>query len=283
MDKLKKILNSNHCDKVVNKYGLKIQIASDLHIELIDKNKQMRKFLRMIKPSAPYLALMGDICYFQDYDLLYDIFNNLSILFKKIIYIPGNHEYYTKVPEDYKYLLYRAKSIAKGTNVIILDNDVIMLEGVKIIGSTLWSNIPRIHYQYMKNYMNDYKEIYKLDDNKIVKINPEDTVNLHKESIKFIQKELYKSYDKKEKVLILTHHAPLTRNTSSEKYEGRIGNTGFATNLDYLFFNNINTWIFGHTHYTCNFKYKNTNIISNPKGYSSDKCSYKKDYVIFIR
>jgi len=273
--------------------GLQIQIASDLHLEMLN-GKKVERFFEFVNPSAPYLALVGDICSFNDPYTLKALFEAVSMAFEKVLYVPGNHEYYVSKGKPWKTkekLLARARELAKGTNVTILDNESVVLDGVRVIGSTLWSNVPRIHYNFIENYLNDYRSIYRATEEGQQKlITCEDTVQYHKQAVQYLTQQLFQAYRNKEPVLVLTHHAPSFRNTSAQQYQGKIGTLGFATDLTHLFGSHVSTWVFGHTHWCCDNNEKGTRVISNAKGYTSGFFAekykkgheYKEDLVITV-
>ena len=68
------------------------QISSDLHIENFEDDVDP---LKLITPKADVLILAGDIGSLYKYEQLFRFINNLVNHFKFILYIPGNHEYYT--------------------------------------------------------------------------------------------------------------------------------------------------------------------------------------------
>jgi len=78
--------------------------------------------------------------------------------------------------------------------------------------------------------------------------------------------------------MIVTHHAPTLNDTSEHKFEGPFFNPvmfGFSSNLEYLFKNygrdnnsNVDTWLFGHTHFSNQIVKYGTKIISNQRGYN---------------
>lgn len=282
------------CKETKIKYqGLSIQIVSDLHLEFLSCKPNI--IFHFIQPSASYLAMVGDICLFENDVFLQGLFRYLSQCFKKILYIPGNHEYYQKSKEKKtkECLLEKAKQLTIHTNVIIMDNETITLEGVKIIGTTLWSHVPRIHHSFIQNYSNDYRMIYTEDEtNKIRPITVMDTNRWNKESIQFLTEELNKANENKEQVLVLTHHAPIFEHTSSLEYKGSIGTLAFANQLQSLLGSPLHTWVFGHTHWRCDFVHKQTRIISNAYGYQGELKkrtkykeiikAYKKKCVIYV-
>ncbi len=69
-----------------------IQLASDLHLE---KNSNI-PFDQLIKPSAPWLALCGDIGYCEQ-EIYQNFIKWVSTKFEKVFVIAGNHEYYRSV------------------------------------------------------------------------------------------------------------------------------------------------------------------------------------------
>ena len=72
--------------------SLKIQLASDLHIE---ENESVDINIEdYIIPKAPILILAGDIGNLYKKKQLQNFLKKLSKKFVAIVYIPGNHEYY---------------------------------------------------------------------------------------------------------------------------------------------------------------------------------------------
>ena len=69
-----------------------IQIVSDLHIE---QYEDVPNPLDFITPSADILILAGDIGSFYRIQQLIDFLKALCSYFKIVLYVPGNHEWYT--------------------------------------------------------------------------------------------------------------------------------------------------------------------------------------------
>ena len=71
---------------------MKLQFMSDLHI-----NNYNGMF--EVIPSAPNLALIGDIC--DAYNpKLYKFLTSVAGQFERVFYTPGNHEYYGNYLEN---------------------------------------------------------------------------------------------------------------------------------------------------------------------------------------
>ena len=72
---------------------LEIQIVSDLHLEFW----QTKTKFNFVQPAADILALLGDICCWgsdNDFETFKKFIYEILPLYKTIIMVPGNHEYY---------------------------------------------------------------------------------------------------------------------------------------------------------------------------------------------
>lgn len=89
------------------------------------------------------LILAGDIVPFSQHGLMDKLLKILTKNFKKVIWVPGNHEYYTsKKKSTITELLQPARDTTAKYGATILDNETLDIGDVRIIGSTLWSHIP---------------------------------------------------------------------------------------------------------------------------------------------
>lgn len=262
---------------------MKLQIVSDLHIGFF-KNP-IKNWRTLIEPSADYLALLGDIHELRDIIILRKFLLAVCPNFKKVFYIMGNHEYYVGRDKqiDMKTLFDKFKEWCECyiSNLIILENESYEIDNIKILGTTLWSHIPSKYEKEITNSINDYKFI-KMSNRPITV----DFINkLHEKAVLFLYDEIKKCEEEKKDVIILTHHAPLKNGTSSPLYEKSVSNYAYATELTGLFKENVKLACFGHTHHNCDFKFRNTRVVSNPRGYNSDdECfkKYKNNFVIEI-
>ena len=104
---------------------MKIQLLSDLHIEF--------QSYEYPDCDSDVVVLAGDI-HTKGQGVKWAIEN---ILDKPVIYVLGNHEYYGKT---YPKLVAEVKELARGTNVHILERDVVTINGVNFLGCTLWTD-----------------------------------------------------------------------------------------------------------------------------------------------
>jgi hypothetical protein len=71
---------------------IKFQYVSDIHLETYQNTSKVL-FKTILKPSAPYLALCGDIGY-PGAQLYKPFLEYCSKHFEHVFYIAGNHEFY---------------------------------------------------------------------------------------------------------------------------------------------------------------------------------------------
>lgn len=213
------------------------QIASDLHTEFhatIDPIK--------ITPSAPYLILAGDIGipHVPTYEQL---LARESQRFHTVFIVAGNHEFYQG---EYHAAKEACKKIcAKFPNVVFMDKTSYWLSNsnIRVLGTTLWSFVPKENAQHVANGLNDYRLI-KLGDRLLT---VEDTVTLFMEEATWLQKEIQAAKSKNEPVIVITHHAPLTKGTSHPQYLESLVDCAFATDMTGLMGDPVKAWVFGHT------------------------------------
>ncbi len=245
---------------------MKIQIASDLHLEY------KTDFRDLIIPCADILILAGDIGSFYDCNNLYDFFTFYCPKFTYIIYVIGNCEYYkSDFLNNTQNLEIKPMERLRSdfqiieklfTNLYVLDRSSIQIGNYLFTGCTLWSNLQKslpIHFKIEDMTTNKYK-------------------SLHKKDLEFISKKCKFSQDNKLNHIVITHYVPLILKCEKTKTDL------YMSDLSYIFQKNkINTWICGHLHKNFSLKYNNTLIVSNQKGKPGSFCQdYSKNFIINI-
>ncbi|MBC3932606.1 metallophosphoesterase [Undibacterium curvum] len=88
----------------------------------------------------------------------------LKTLEKPVIYVLGNHEYWTKkdAPVDMSVILKDIKDAAAGSNVHVLENEFITIDDVRFFGATFWTNLGKFNTTLIDeaHHMRDYTNIY---------------------------------------------------------------------------------------------------------------------------
>jgi predicted phosphohydrolase len=247
---------NNHIAGIQHLMPLKIQYASDLHVEFSANKEQLKQHPLM--PSGDILVLAGDIVPFALMDKHQNTFSYFADHFKTTYWLPGNHEYYHSDIADKSGVLHEKIR----SNVFLVNNTAIVHEEVKLIFSSLWSKISPGNQWQIERSMNDFHLIKYRGH----RFSAEQYNQLHEDSLAFITNEL--KTVKGEKTSVFTHHCPTFLNYPAQ-YRGDILNEAFAVELfDLIEPSNIAFWVYGHHHSnTPEFSIGNTRLITNQLGY----------------
>ena len=247
------------------------QIASDFHIEKEDNdNVDINKY---IKPICPCLILCGDVGSLYRYNQLENFFRQLCEKFEYIIYVPGNHEFYTiqGTPGIPMYQLFHKLKILENTfdNLYVLNREILKIGNYCFIGCILWTNCPE-----EKEFPKFRVKIHAFSKSKYNRFNQGD--------IKFLQNSIKQSHSENLKPIVITHYPPskilLNKRCRNDEY-----NYLYYNNLDDMLTKNmINIWICGHLHWSFDFLSENgTRLIGNQKGKNEDTDNkYSPEYYI---
>jgi predicted phosphohydrolase len=235
--------------------ALKIQIASDLHLEFPENKLYLKD--NPIIPNAKILVLLGDIVPFYQIKKHNDFFNYISKNFETTYWIPGNHEYYHSDISIKSGVFF--EKIKK--NIFLVNNSVVHIDNSKLIFSTLWTKLSVENEWYIERNMSDFSQIR----NNGKRLSSQAYNLLHEQCIDFISSEINNT---NEDVYVFTHHVPTYLNYPPE-YKGSQLNEGFAVELyDFIEKSNIKFWSYGHHHSnTSKFLIGNTWLITNQLGY----------------
>ncbi len=185
-----------------------------------------------------------------------------------VLYVPGNHEYYgTVLQKNYHDL----KAHAQGTNVHVLDNEAVTINGVKFLGCTLWTDFnlrakPRSAKNLATRYINDYSAI--LYGSKPRKLATQDTFTRHQASVKWLEKKLAKTTSQ---TVVITHHAPSVKSLP-ENFVNHEFEAAYASALDDLVLKSESSlWLHGHIHASSDYTIGQTRVVCNPRGYKDSQ------------
>jgi Icc-related predicted phosphoesterase len=235
---------------------MKIQLLSDLHLEHSHRHPPF--VLRAT--DANVVVLAGDIDNgTRAIDWAEETFPDQAVL-----YVPGNHEYYEA---DLQAAAAALKARARrSANVRLLDNDELTIDGVRFLGSTLWTDFALIGRQKMDQviaeslkYVVDFRKIRMGNDF----LTPQQTIDLHRDAIAFLQERLEQPYAGK--TVVITHHAPHPGSVHP-RWAGSLVNAAFVSDLTRLMGKSV-LWLHGHTHDSFDFAIHGTRVLANPMGY----------------
>jgi len=217
---------------------MKIQYASDLHLEFADNWRYLRE--HPLQVSGDILLLAGDIGYLGDQNYQnHPFWDWVSENYNQILVVLGNHEFYQ---------YYDLSTMHEGLvgeirpNVHYYYNKVVRIDDVDLILSTLWSRIDKKDAPYTEQCVTDFRRIMYRE-----KILTHCEFNMeHDKCVRFIKKSIEKSTAKYK--VVVTHHVPSFQLCAPE-FEGSALNGAFTVELeDYIMDSDINYWIYGHSH-----------------------------------
>jgi predicted phosphodiesterase len=254
---------------------MKLQVASDLHLEFSD--------IRIPNVGADVLILAGDILVIEKLlrpnseqgQKFRDFLGNVSENFTHVIYVAGNHEFYGggHFYEGVDKLRIYCKD--NFDNVYFLEDDVKMIDDVLFVGATLWTDMNRgdpLTLFHVKQGMNDYRAI-KDDRNGYEPIRPQQTIERHIRSKEYIQ-TVIENAELDQKIVVVGHHTPSWQSCAEQYRHDYLMNGAYHNNLDEYIMDQpkIKLWVHGHTHVAFDYIIGETRIICNPRGYESYDC-----------
>ncbi len=229
---------------------------SDLHLEFgID-------FKPPEDAATDLMVLAGDIFTFRDYNPLSRFLAGWN---KPVIFVAGNHEYYTGSPMQDEAEKFQQWLMADFPHVHFLQNQSITIDGVHFFGGTMWTDFLGGSEKAMREamaQMNDFRLI-KMRDH--LSITPYYTTKLHEQFVEKLKDWLDSPLQGKR--VVVTHHAPIIN--PATKYTGSLLTPAFnSTDMIHVIDQyQPDLWIYGHTH-ECDDHYRGkTRIISNQRGY----------------
>jgi predicted phosphodiesterase len=212
------------------------------------------------------IILAGDIGKPDDRRFLY-VLDWCSRRYKHVYIIAGNHEYYN-VNEN---VVDKLRNMCKQfINIYFLDKNVYCGNDYIIFGCTLWTCINPLELEYIKKYYNDYKYIKDFDN----------VCNWHKTDLNWLTDTLDYYKDDLRKKIIITHHMP-SHSLIDSKYKTSPINSAFATTDCDELLNQVDYWIYGHTHTSRKSRIGDCMCICNPIGYQ-DENEYITSYTFSV-
>ena len=236
---------------------MKIQLASDLHLELEENSDYIKDF--PLIPCGNILILAGDIGYIghSTYDN-HPFWDWASESYERVLVVPGNKEFYGNF--DLSQLKNGIK-IEIRQNIHWYYNKSETINGIEFILTPLWSFIPVSAESSVKKIHPDFKFIRH--NGELLSI---DIYNkLHSQCIEFLMKELQ---EKKGKRVIVSHHVPTLQCISNE-FKGNQMNCAFYSDMEKLMkLFNPDYWVYGHSHRNVGrLEISKTVLLSNQLGY----------------
>lgn len=256
---------------------MRIKVESDLHVDVAEYYEKAYNTADLVrKPDLDGIDVyilpgdvgQGEAGYLYSKELL-ERYPKL-----RIIHVAGNHEYYDNNIES----LDERLADKLEDRYFYLQNDSVVIDGIRFIGSTMWTDFnrrDRVDMWWASTNMNDYRMIRT--GPQYNRFTPEYAYSLHQKAKRFIFDTLQES---KEPCIVVTHHKPyvsdrgLTTKTSDLQYAYEVDLEEEFARLD----RQPLYWFFGHTHQSEEKDF----FIANCHGYPGEDTNFNPERIFEV-
>lgn len=240
---------------------MKILVLSDLHNEF-------HPFVPPDLGGIDVVVLAGDI----DIGTKGVEWANRAFPSCPVVMVLGNHEFYRGV--HHKVLAECREAAAP--HVHLLECDEVMIDGVRFLGTTLWTDFGLFGLEKRvwavldaQAAMTDYKLIRVHAEGRYRRMRPADTIRLHREARRWLAERLADPPRDPARTVVVTHHAPHP-GSLVPAYAHDPCSAAYVSDLTELMGRSA-LWIHGHTHTSFDYSVSGTRVICNPRGYWKDE------------
>lgn len=237
---------------------MKLNILSDLHLS--------QGALPLPRTDADLVILAGDVA------RPVEAIAWATQLDKPVLYVPGNHEFYGG---SMGATIEQLRALSRGTRVRLLDDEGVLIDGVRFLGSTLWTDFRLFGdgdertaaMAEATRSMRDFSRIF-MDDALQQPFTPFDSAALFERHRGWLSERLAQPHAGP--TVVITHHAP-SRSSIHPRFAGSLLNACFVSDAQELLDGNrVQLWIHGHTHDSFDYQLNGTRVVCNPRGYARD-------------
>lgn len=188
---------------------------------------------------------------------------------KPVLYVPGNHEFYGGSLDG---TVARLRELSAGTLVHVLDRDELVIDGVRFLGATLWSDFElfdtperrQASKAEAQRLMYDFSRIRTREDADTI-FTPDDAAGLFRRDAAWLDEQLGRAHDGP--TVVVTHHAP-SRQSIHPRFADSLLNAAYASDAAHLMgAERATLWIHGHMHNNFDYLERGTRVVCNSRGY----------------
>ncbi|WP_431099061.1 metallophosphoesterase [Polaromonas aquatica] len=265
---------------------MNIQLLSDLHLE------SNPNFTAQPVPGAGLLVLAGDIGSYQKGSLLDELnisdfglarFSPLSVARggagwpTPVLFVPGNHEYDGL---DFDEAHARLRQTCERLGIIWLERETVVIEGVRFVGSTLWTDFDALSEgqaqaaditlgEQLKAREKAFRaaNFYLHKNHSFRAGQPLLAADVREEGLKsqaWLRQALAVPFEGP--TVAVTHFAPSLL-SADPRYGLVPGTAGFCNALDDLL-PLADLWLHGHLHCAIDYVSRGCRVVANPLGYA---------------
>ncbi|MEW6704084.1 MAG: metallophosphoesterase [Pseudomonadota bacterium] len=251
---------------------MKLNILSDLHLGFGTMDKPVN--------DADVVVLAGDISRPREavaWALKLD---------KPVLYVPGNHEFYGGSIDG---TLEELRCLCDGTQVHLLDQRELVLQGVRFLGTTLWTDFELFEdpqqrlaaKEEARRLLRDFSRI-RARESSAEAFTPDDSAGLFRRHARWLQGRLATAHEGP--TVVITHHAP-SRHSIHPRFADSLLNACFVSDATHLLrADRVSLWVHGHTHDSFDHHVNGTRVVCNPRGYAragvNENPAFDPDFIV---
>jgi predicted phosphodiesterase len=206
---------------------------------------------------------------------------------KPVLYVAGNHEFYGDSIDG---TLDSLRNSCEGTNVRLLDDNVAVLEGVRFVGSTLWTDFMLLGVARREDamregqrFLRDFSRI-RTSRHSAAIYTPADSAARFDVHRRFLAEQLAQPFAGP--TVVITHHAP-SPHSIHPRFRDSLLNACFISDLEHLMDGRrACLWVHGHTHDSFDYVVNGTRVVCNPRGYAkngvNENARFDPDFTIRV-
>ena len=235
---------------------MKLHVLSDLHLSVSG--------LELPRTEADVVVLAGDIARPREAVAWAQGFE------QPVLYVPGNHEFYGGAIDT---TVEELRRLCAGTRVRLLDNEATVIDGVRFLGSTLWTDFKLFgegtaQVEALAEAQRLIRDFSRIRDAQGASFTPQASAALFERNAGWLDDRLDEPHAGP--TVVITHHAPSARSVHP-RFAGSPLNTCFVSNAEWLAAGGrACVWIHGHTHDSFDYDLDGTRVVCNPRGYAPD-------------
>ena len=237
---------------------MRINVLSDLHLGLGSIERP--------RNDADVVVLAGDLARPREAAAWASGFG------KPVLYVLGNHEFYGSSIDG---TVNEFRRLVDGTHVRLLDDDQVVIGGVRFLGTTLWTDFKLLGegpeqaaaIGMATRLLRDFSRVRTREAAADV-FSPRDSAALFERHAAWLDASLDEPHDGP--TVVVTHHAP-SRRSIHPRFADSLLNPCFVSDAERLMgAGRAQLWIHGHTHDSFDYLVNGTRVVCNPRGYAKD-------------
>ncbi len=237
---------------------MKLNILSDLHLSL--------GALELPRNDADVVILAGDIARPKE------AISWASGFAKPVLFVPGNHEYYDGSIEGSTEEL---RQLCAETNIRLLAGNEFVLEGVRFLGTTLWTDFMLFGdgekrtaaMQEANSFTHDFRKI-SIGTAAQNLFTPDASAALFRAQSAWLEAKLSEPHAGL--TVVITHHAPSPKSIHP-RFSDSLLNACFVSDAEHLIdAARACLWVHGHTHDSFDYLVNGVRVVCNARGYAKN-------------